>query len=323
MTPIIQEQAKTLTFTEADHKYTDENNLVYTSVTTLLEKYKVPFDNNFWSMYTGLKDAGYKLKPYPEEQAIRLGNVKFKLKDLMQESYYVQLQEMTKAKWRVKTTEACIRGNTIHNSIEDGINKTRNDLTAKDNDLITYEDNPFKYGKNISTLNDLDASHLKEEYPFIYNKLKPLVMAGATVFSEKRVYLSKYGIAGTIDCPIIKGKYFSILDWKSNAADMHDTPGYYKKEKIGSEWVKSDNWIITEDMFNAPISHIPASKFHTYCLQLSIYAYIMEQWGYVLIPNGLAIIHYPLNKEPVYIPVPYLRNEVIAIFTDHKRKLAS
>ena len=82
MTPIIQEQAKTLTFTEADHKYTDENNLVYTSVTTLLEKYKVPFDNNFWSMYTGLKDAGYKLKPYPEEQAIRLGNVKFKLKDL-------------------------------------------------------------------------------------------------------------------------------------------------------------------------------------------------------------------------------------------------
>ena len=38
MTPIIQEQAKTLTFTEADHKYTDENNLVYTSVTTLLEK---------------------------------------------------------------------------------------------------------------------------------------------------------------------------------------------------------------------------------------------------------------------------------------------
>ena len=163
MTPIIQEQAKTLTFTEADHKYTDENNLVYTSVTTLLEKYKVPFDNNFWSMYTGLKDAGYKLKPYPEEQAIRLGNVKFKLKDLMQESYYVQLQEMTKAKWRVKTTEACIRGNIIHNSIEEGINKTRNDLTAKDNDLITYEDNPFKYGKNISTLNDLDASHLKEE----------------------------------------------------------------------------------------------------------------------------------------------------------------
>jgi hypothetical protein len=323
MTPLIQDQAKHLVFTEEDHKYVDENNLVYTSVTTLLDKYKSKFDVEFWSMYTGLKDAGYTIKPYPEDQAIRLGTVKFKLTDLKKENYYLQLQELTKAKWVVNSTEACIRGNTIHNSIELGINKTRNDIRAKDNELITYETNPFKTGKNIATMNDLDASHLKDEYPFIYNKLKPLVQAGATIFSEKRVYMSRYGIAGTIDCPIIKGKYFSILDWKSNAADMHDTPGYYKKERIGSEWVKSDTWIITDETFNAPISHIPASKFHTYCLQLSIYAYIMEQWGYVLIPNGLAIVHYPLNKEPVYIPVPYLRNEVIALFTDHKRKLSA
>lgn len=323
MIPLIEDQAKTLTFTEKDHKYIDENNLVYTSVTTLLDKYKQPFDSEFWSMFTGLKDAGFRLKPYPEEQAIRLGTVKFKLEDLKKETYYVQLQDLTKIKWGLLSTEACMRGNNIHNSIELGINKTRNDLEAKDNDLITYEVNPFKSGKNISTMNDLDNSHLKTDFPFIYNKLKPLVEAGATVFSEKRVYMSRYGIAGTIDCPIIKGKYFSILDWKSNAADMHDTSGYYKKEKIGTEWVKGDTWIITDEYFNAPISHIPASKYHTYCLQLSIYAYIMEQWGYVLIPNGLAIVHYPLNKEPVYIPVPYLRNEVIALFTDHKRKLSA
>lgn len=330
MTPLIEDQAKNLVFTEADHKYVDENNLVYTSVTTLLDKYKPEFDKEFWSMFTGLKDAGFRLKPYPEEQAIRLGTVKFKLEDLKKETYYVQLQELTKIKWGITSTKACMRGNTIHNSIELGINKTRNDIEAKDNDLITYEVNPFKSGKNISTMNDLDASHLRTDFPFIYNKLKPLVEAGATVFSEKRVYMSRYGIAGTIDCPIIKGKYFSILDWKSNAADMHDTPGYYKKEKIGNEWIKTDTWIIDIDKatgepktFNAPISHIPASKYHTYCLQLSIYAYIMEQWGYVLIPNGLAIVHYPLNKEPVYIPVPYLRNEVIALFTDHKRKLSA
>lgn len=320
---ILTDQAKQLIFTEADHKYVDENNKVYTSVTTLLEKYKDKFDTEFWSMYTGLKDAGYRLKPYPEEQAIRLGSVKFKLEDLKKEPYYVELQDLTKAMWKVKTTTACMRGNTIHNGIEVGINKSRNDITAKDNDLITYESNPFKYGKNIATLNDLDASPIAAEYPFIYNILKPLVNAGATIFSEKRVYLSKYQLAGTIDCPIIKGKYFSILDWKSNAADMHDTAGYYYKEKVDGVWVKTDTWIVTQDTFNNPISHIPASKFHTYCLQLSIYAYIMEQWGYTLIDNGLAIVHYPLNKEPVYLRVPYLRNEVIALLTDHKRKLVA
>jgi len=323
MIPLVESQAKELIFTEHNHKYRDENNVVYTSVTTLIEKYKNPYDREFWSMYTGLKDAGYRLKPYPEEQAIRLGSVKYKLADLKKETYYVQLQDLTKAKWDLKTTEACMRGNGIHNGIELGINKTRNDIQARDNDLITYETNPFKYGKNISSLNDLDASPLKTDYPFIYNKLKPLVEGGATVLAEKRVYLSKYKLAGTIDCPIIKGKYFCILDWKSNAADMHDTPGYYQKVNIGGEWIKSDNWIITEDKFNAPISHIPASKFHTYCLQLSIYAYIMEQWGYTLIQNGLAIVHYPLNKEPVYLQVPYLRNEVIALLTDHNRKLSA
>ena len=323
MIPLITDQAKELIFTEHDHKYRDENNIVYTSVTTLLDKYKEPFDSEFWSMYTGLKDAGFRLKPYPEEQAIRLGTVKYKLVDLVKEPYYVQLQDLTKAMWALKTTHACMRGNDIHNSIELGINKTRNDIGALDNDLITYEENPFKCGKNINSLNDLDASHLKDKFPFIYNILKPLVEKGATVFSEKRVYMSRYRIAGTIDCPIIKGKYFSILDWKSNAADMHDTPGYYKKEKIDGEWIKSDTWIVTDESFNDPISHIPASKFHTYCMQLSIYAYIMEQWGYTLIPNGLAIVHYPLNKEPVYLRVPYLRNEVIALFTDHKRKLTA
>lgn len=321
---MIQGQAQELIFTEHDHKYRDETNLVYTSVTTLLEKYKTQFDNDFWSMYTALKDAGYRLRPHPEERKISLGNVKYTLKSLMDQSYYKELQDLTKAQWVVKTTQACIRGNNIHNSIELGINKSRNDIGATHNDLITYDDvNPFKLGKNISTLNDLDASHLGKDFPDIYNILKPMIEQGCTVFSEKRVYLTKYGIAGTIDCPIIKGKYFSILDWKSNAADMHDTPGYYKKEKIDNVWIKTDTWIITEDRFNDPISHIPASKFHTYCLQLSIYAYIMEQWGYILVNNGLAIVHYPLNKEPVYIPVPFLRNEVIALFTDHKRKLSA
>lgn len=323
MTQILTDQAKSLTFTEHDHKYRDENNIEYTSVTTLIEKYKTKFDSEFWSMFTALKEAGFRLKPYPEEQAIRLGSVKYKLTDLQKEVYYVELQNIVKAKWKVKTIEACMRGNNIHNNIEANINTTRNDIDARDNDLITYDSNPFKYGKNISSLNDLDASSFKTDHPFIYNKLKPLVEAGATVFAEKRVYLSKFRLAGTIDCPIIKGKYFCILDWKSNAADMHDTPGYYRKERINGELVKTDEWIITDDKFAEPISHIPASKFHTYCLQLSIYAYIMEQWGYTLIPNGLAIVHYPLNKEPVYIPVPYLRNEVIALLTDHKRKLSA
>ena len=136
---MIQGQAKELIFTEHDHKYRDESNLVYTSVTTLLDKYKKKFDNDFWSMYTALKDAGYRLKPYPEEQKIRIGTVMYTLKSLMAQSFYKELQDLTKAQWAVNTTQACIRGNNIHNSIEFGINKSRNDVDGTHNDLITMK----------------------------------------------------------------------------------------------------------------------------------------------------------------------------------------
>ena len=47
-----------------------------------------------------------------------------------------------------------------------------------------------------------------------------------------------------------------------------------------------------------------------------------EKLKHAIIPSlkDSAAILFP---AAVYIPVPYLRNEVIAIFTDHKRKLSS
>jgi hypothetical protein len=47
MTPLYKDKQKLTFAREAEIISTDENNLVYTSVTTLLDKYKNKFDNNF------------------------------------------------------------------------------------------------------------------------------------------------------------------------------------------------------------------------------------------------------------------------------------
>jgi hypothetical protein len=77
---------------------------------------------------------------------------------------------------------------------------------------------------------------------------------------------------------------------------------------------------ITEDAFGrtalAPIEHVGDSKLARYALQLSTYAWIMLDSGYV--PAGteveLGIIHLPPGcSTPNWLPVPYMGDEVAAM----------
>ena len=126
-----------------------------------------------------------------------------------------------------------------------------------------------------------------------------------------------------IDVPLIHGKYFCILDWKTNKNELHNTAGYYKKIKINNIWVKSDIWVETGERFKYPLDMLEASKFNIYSLQLSLYAYILERWGYKLLDNGLEIIHFPVGSDPVLLKIPYLKDEVEIMLNHHKLSLLS
>ena len=120
-----------------------------------------------------------------------------------------------------------------------------------------------------------------------------------------------------IDVPLLQKGYFCILDWKTNKDELHNTAGYCKKERINGVLVKTDKWIPTDERLNYPLNMIPASKFHKYALQLSTYAFILEKWGYKLVPNGLEIIHFPLGSPPRLIKIPYLKDEVELMLNHH------
>lgn len=301
-------------FNEAEHKYYDANGSNYTSVTTLIGKYTEEFDKEFWGMYKALQANGYKVKPEPEKQIIIISGVKYKLADCFKDSLFKCWYDEIIAKWNTINQEACIRGNETHNALEDNINISKGDFTGLTNASIIP-----KGKKVLDTLHDLDKTNLQEKYPFVYKRLSGFLERGCSIFAEKRVFLREYFIAGMIDVPIFKGNTFCILDWKTNKDTLHTTAGYYKQKNIGGVMVKTKEWIPTGKKFKYPLDMLEASKFNIYALQLSLYAYILEQWGYTLADRGLEIIHFPLGEEPRLLKIPYLKEEVCIMLNHHKQ----
>ena len=128
-----------ISFNDAQHRYYDEQNkdVVYTSVTQFLGEFEHKFDNEFWGMYTALKDKGLKVKPQPDTKTIIINGKSAKLSSLLKDSLYKCWYEETLAKWRGINEEACIRGTNTHNYLEDTINQSKGMVSGSaDNHLI-------------------------------------------------------------------------------------------------------------------------------------------------------------------------------------------
>ena len=317
MTPLQRHLAfynkkEEILFTDHDHRYfdKDDDSIVFKSATQFLSGYEKKYDQEFWAMFTGLKNKGYKIKPEPDQRAIYVHGRLTPLATLMKDSLYKCYYDETMAQWKGINEEACIRGNNTHNYLEDTINQSKGLVGGSNNNhLISPLSGKLK---NIETVNDLDNTDLAEKYPFIYNRLKEYINRDCVIFAEKRIRLDLARLAGMIDVPIIKRgtKKFCIVDWKTNKDELKTKPGYYKKIKVGDAWIKSDIFIETDDTFLYPINHVPYCKFYIYALQLSLYAYIMECWGYELVDRGLEIIHIRPSAEPKLLKIPYMRDEI-------------
>lgn len=313
-----------LGFDPVEHKYFNkENNEPFISATTLIGKYKNEFNTHYWSMYTGLKDFNISVGHHEDEIYITVNGVKQHIDTLYSIPVYKKLASQTKSKWKAKTKVANDRGNKIHDYLEDNINLSRGDIKAKDNELITPL--PSLLGKDlneelsiIKTKNDLNKTNLYFTYPDIYERLLLYINQGCTIIAEKKIYTSTYGVAGMIDVLILKGKKFAIMDWKTNKDKMHFVSGYYKKQKVNGKWVKTDEFIETNDKLKYPLKDLAMCKGIIYSLQLSLYAYIMTLWGYELVPNGLEIFHIRPRRKPKLIKIKYYKNNIIKMLEHYK-----
>jgi len=162
-------------------------------------------------------------------------------------------------------------------------------------------------------------------------KVAPSQKLEPGVYPEHMVYLRSAGVCGQSDLvEVVNGKV-NIIDYKTNKE--------IKKESYVS-------WEGVSEKMAPPVDSLDDCNFYHYALQLSIYMYIILKHNPKLKPGRIFIHHitfeierednwgYPVTKkdengEPVVkevIPmaVPYLIDEVLAIFhyiQDNKDKI--
>jgi hypothetical protein len=288
-----------LFFDEGPHKYTDNRGNTYISTTTLIGSYEEKFDTKKMARICELSG--------------RKGNPK----------YVGKTAKMLEIEWATTSKEACDYGNEHHNYLEESVKastgfRTGSKELIRSGRLLTVSDVITNPGFGELGIDYLIQTKINVLYPSIFNVIVALVKQGYRLYAEIGVFLHTRLISGLIDLFLIKGKEFIIIDWKTNRDDISYEAGYWEKDVNGNS---TTNFVRTNKLFKTPLSHLAASVGNKYGLQLSTYAYLVEQYGLTLKAMVLChlrrvqVIHFDGVKEVLVDrvdmhPIKYLKDDV-------------
>lgn len=269
-----------ITFNDSLHKYTNDNNEIYTSVSNLVQQYSKPFNKDYWSKYKAyetilgpstIKDSRRDLGVPIEDSSLFNYLEMFVSADDLQKEIDIILD-----KWNKTNKEAIDKGNAYHSYREN---------LAKEQG---YSVNPFTNQK-FKTIESV-AIELINGVEFrkpTYNNLQDLEDG---FHPELILWNDAAKIAGQSDMV-----YIETIDDK-RVAYIND----YKTNK------KIDTYNPFKHKMLAPLNHLDECNFNHYRLQLSTYAWMLEEAGFKI--QGLQISH--LNTPYVF---KYLREEVVKL----------
>lgn len=286
-------EIRKVTLREEDHKYIDETSTNYTSVTTIIGQYKEKFDSEYWSKYKAI-EMYFREKRGDRYWLLLKQNTGTKnIVPLLSKNIDADILnnyiEKVKASWKEKTDSANERGTETHNKLELGATIKRN-LDLTEYDKSNYTNNNLNFNKNLHNLSLIDNDYidiLKYKYPKIFKVINDFILKGYLVFPEQVVYSVEHNIAGMIDLLLVKDNNFYILDWKTNKRPISFISGYYKKDNFTG--LETKEFVKTSDKMLYPINNLDNCSGTHYTLQLSLYAWLLELWGYSC--RGLYIYH--------------------------------
>lgn len=297
----IQPKNRNLYFNEEQHKYTDELGTNYISVTTLINKYINEFK------VEKVAEACERIGKNPNHHKYLIYAGKSK-KQILQE-------------WKQINKDACEKGTKKHNYLENIIRKSTNynatELGFINDKLYTIDDIIKSHNFGKLNMSYFKRCGLEEKYPKIFELLKSFNEIGYNIYSEIGVYNFEKGISGLIDILLINKDNFIILDWKTNRAPLQFKSGYYRKNPDGT---LTDDFIEKFDVLSYPLEHIADSVGEHYTLQLSLYAYLVEQFGFK--NKGLILSHIRTleNTDEDIVElynIKYRKDDIIAMINDY------
>ncbi len=192
-------------------------------------------------------------------------------------------QEELKSQWAQENKLSLVRGKSYHSSREDKLLKT---------------------GKNV--IQPLEENGYKKAFDI--TKLKP------GVYSEGILYHPFYGIVGTADIfEIFEDYTFKLGDYKTNK----------KLEFTGFPVYNPDTHARSPKKMFFPLNHLDDCNGIHYTIQLSSYAFMLEEAGYKLQEGGLYIEHILFEEDEavdiIHYPINYLKKEVKSLFEHYKQ----
>ncbi len=243
-----------VSFDEASHTYTNMHNKRYTSATTLIGKYKQPFEKE--------KIATAYAKKHGNTAA-----------------YWIQ-------QWEQKGADACAKGTKFHKKQE--LATLGTDAYITETGVVPVQN------MAVFTEPNIDYTQLPNG-----------------VYTEMLLWNHYFEIAGQADKVTIEDGYFDIDDYKTNKKiDMSS----FKDWKTGRY-----------KMMKYPVSHLMDCNFQHYEIQISIYAFMLEEMG--LKPRNLMFHHHPPGSTPdsvqdegIKYTLDYKKKEVLAMLIHYSGK---
>lgn len=283
----VDKETKDVIYSDEAHVYIDKTDQQkYVSVTTLIGKYENPFDVFFWSSYKTCE------KLMSEETFHVLKETLLATKrwtDDMIEKLHLDPIIFDKTRKEIQKgydderNKSCERGTKIHSNFEEMY------YTSEKQDLKKFGlGGVFTCKKGYYEL-DLE----KGVYPEFLVSLK-----------------SSDGIlrvAGQIDLLIKDGNDIIIADYKTNKEIKKHS--YFDKNKFG------------RIMMKYPLNNIEDCNFYHYSLQLSTYAYLLQQIKPELNIKKLMLIHIDHDDKITEYTVDYLKNDVERMLKHYKKLL--
>lgn len=284
----IDKQNGSVCFNEESHLYWNVNdNENYISVTTLIERYAQPFDREFWSAYKALEQL-LPTEAWIIEKKSLLASHKFDKEILstynVSETDFNKVQQNILDEWDKTNAESCERGTKIHAKLEQSMYDMGANVTLK------------KFGVGGKFVCDKGRTSLDLE-----NGVYPEYLI-SYVSDDKLLRL-----AGQIDLLVISGNTFYIMDWKTNK-EIKTKSGFNTQTKSTSKMLY-------------PLNNIDDCNYWHYTLQLSIYAWMIQQLRPELNLQDLIMVHFDHNNKQTVYHLDYLKDEVEKMFKHYKKEI--
>ena len=286
----VDKENKDLFFNDANHLYLNkQDGSKYISVTTLIGEYENKFDEEFWAKYKALEtfldgDVWSNIKTKLQNNK-KWDNSLLEKYNIDEDDFNAEVDKI-KAEWAANRDEACEHGSYVHSIFENSF----------------YGNTQFDLGKygyaEASGLYDCPKNYYELD---LENAIYPEFLMSWTS-SDGQLKL-----AGQEDLIVKKDNNIWILDWKTNKEIKKRS--FYDK-------VRKD---VTRMKY--PLNNFMDCNYYHYQLQLSTYAWILQQIRPEFEIKGLSIIHIDRSAKQTEYPMEYCKDDVERMIKHYKKEL--